>query len=215
MLHKRQRSCIQGWNLRLTAHFYAVKSKWDISNICAFASAAQCLLQCRDSARGTLPFQRVQAPSDVGAPEIAARELCLELPCELVSSAFTPPGRAEQNPNLTPLLEYHLGQTGGKAQPDFTKDPQSKALLQLAARTPHMCTELEGSENLLQNIFHFFIIPPLKKNVIPNIPFLSSEDWKSADLSLSAILNLGSSGTTWTHCWVLKHQNYCLDLHLN
>lgn len=137
-----------------------------------------------------------QAPSDVGAPEIAARELCLELPCELVSSSFTPPGWAEQNPNLTPLLEYHLGQTGGKAQPDFTKDPQSKALLQLAARTPHMCTELEGSENSLQNIFHFFIIPPLKKNVIPNIPFLSSEDWKSADLSLSAILNLGSSGTT-------------------
>lgn len=68
MLHKRQRSSIQGWNLRLTAHFYAVKSKWDISNICAFASAAQCLLQCRDSARGTLPFQRVSGSIWCGSP---------------------------------------------------------------------------------------------------------------------------------------------------
>lgn len=57
-----------------------------------------------------------QAPSDAGASEIAARELCLELPCELVSSSFTSPGQAEQNPNLTPLLEYHLGQTGREAQ---------------------------------------------------------------------------------------------------
>lgn len=137
-----------------------------------------------------------QAPSDAGASEIAAQELCLELPCELVSSSFTSPGQEEQNPNLTPLLEYHLGQMGREAQPDFTKDPQSKALLQLAARTPHTCMEPEGSENSLQNIFHFFIIPPLKKHAIPNIPFLSSEDWKTADLSLSAILNLGSSGTT-------------------
>lgn len=68
MLHEWQRSCIQGWNLRLTAHFYAVKSKCDISNICAFASAALCLLQCRDSARGTLPFQRVSGSIWCGSP---------------------------------------------------------------------------------------------------------------------------------------------------
>lgn len=137
-----------------------------------------------------------QAPSDAGAPEIAAQELCLELPCELVSSSFTSPGWAEQNINLTPHLEYHLGQTGGEAEPDFTQDAESKTFLQLAARTPHMCMELEGSENALENIFYVFIIPLLKKNVIPNIQILSSEDWKTADLSLSAILNLGSFGTT-------------------
>lgn len=101
-----------------------------------------------------------QAPSEAGALEIAAQELCLELPCELVSSSFTSAGQAEQNPNLTPLLEYHLGQTGGEAQPDVTQDGQSKVFLQLAARTPHTCMELEGSENALQNTFTFLLYLP-------------------------------------------------------
>lgn len=44
-----------------------------------------------------------QAPSDAGAPEIAAWERCLELPCELVSSSFTSPrtGRTEPFWNIT------------------------------------------------------------------------------------------------------------------
>lgn len=49
---------------------------------------------------------------------------------------------------------------------------------------------------MLYRIHSLFYYTSPPKKVILNIPFLSSEDWKTADLSLSAILNLGSSGTT-------------------
>lgn len=49
---------------------------------------------------------------------------------------------------------------------------------------------------MLCKIYSLLYCTSPEKEVMPNISFLSPEDWKTADLNLSAILNLGSSGTT-------------------
>lgn len=215
MLHERWRPCIQGWNLRLTAHFHAVKFKRDISNICAFATAALCLLQCRDCAQGTLPFQRVSGSIWCRSPWNSSPRALPGAPCELVSSSFTSPGWAEQNINLTPHLEYYLGQKGerqSQISPRMQRAKRSYSSLQVLLTCAWNLKDLK----MLYRIYSTFLLQlPWKRMLYQIYNFCPQKIGKLLTWVFLQILNLGSSGTTWTHCWVLKHLNYCLDLHLN
>lgn len=133
-----------------------------------FSSAALCLLQCRDSARGTLPSQRVSGSIWCWSPWNSSLR-ALPGAAMWVSQQFL---HFTQDRQSRALLEYHLEQTGAEGQPDFSQDAKSKVFLQLSARTPPMTMELEGSENALQNIFTFLLYLPWKKCYTKYITFV-------------------------------------------